>query len=159
LPMQPPTNSQTRRYSVKELQRVLFSKLLTRPTPNEHKCLEKHRYSGFETWYTRFRLDVNLRQRLRGQKLLNLDAEYTNGKPHALSFQWWCVCHRRKSDEAWKIYFVLSEKSLKIRDDGTGVMRPLRMGEIQGSIPCHSILFLLESGVSLILGEFLKFGG
>jgi hypothetical protein len=81
--MQPPTNSQTRRYSVKELQRVLFSKLLTRPTPNEHKCLEKHRYSGFETWYTRFRLDINLRQRLLGQKLSNLDAEYTNGKPHA----------------------------------------------------------------------------
>jgi hypothetical protein len=83
LPMQPPTNSQTRRYSVKELQRVLFSKLLTRPTPNEHKCLEKHRYSGFETWYTRFRLDINLRQRLLGQKLSNLDAEYTNGKPQA----------------------------------------------------------------------------
>jgi hypothetical protein len=61
--------------------------------------------------------------------------------------------------ECEDILFVLSDQSLKIRDDGTGVMRPLRMGEIQGSIPCHSTLILPRSGVPLILGEFLKFGG
>jgi hypothetical protein len=55
--------------------------------------------------------------------------------------------------------YIVSQiiQSIQVGDDGTGVMRPLRMGEIQGSIPCHSTLFLLESSDPLILGEFLKF--
>lgn len=49
----------------------------------------------------------------------------------------------RKGSEFWPLH--IGRRSLDyqtFRDDGTGVMRPLRMGEIQGSIPCHSTSLL-----------------
>lgn len=76
---------------------------------------------------------------LKWQRIMKLSTAVKSCKP-ALS------ARRRKTREnprSNSLYMCTKIFKYQTRwDDGTGVMRPLRMGEIQGSIPCHSTLLL-----------------